>query len=254
MAQQMATAFAPQPMHQQVQGPTAASPAPVPQGPGADPNYIEQMTNQEAIRSGAYAQNRDVLMARIRQGHTGGVPQQLPMRPFPTAQAVATQAPTQQPGSQMPYAQMPNGVMQPQGLPTPPVMNPQLPQGGNMAMPSAGQVQHPTMSQPGYDPRATAPVYNQQPQQQYQQAPQPQHPVQLMQPPVAPTPQADASLRAMAAAAAASALSHPQHSASTAALTGPMPRVPGDYNFKATNPDAPSADILQRGHPMARNT
>ena len=211
--------------YQQVTGPTPTAPAPAPGSAGVDYNQIAQLTTQEAVRSGDYQKNRDVILARLRQGHpvgTGAV--QLPMRPMPgnpqfqpgvPAQPTATTAPA----PQMAYTQQPNGVMQPQGLPTPQVQNPAIAQHAGMGMPSAG--------------------YPQQQQPQYQQ----------------PVPQqqgADVAMRSQAAAAAANALSNP---ASAAASTGKQMHGPSGYGLPQTNPNAPTAQHLHTGvHPQIRGT
>lgn len=92
--------------------PTVANPAAI---PSADPGtagftaQVAELTTPEAVRSGAYAKQRQALLAGVRQGV-------VPPAGVPFANTPRAHIPVQQHGV----------VMQPQGLPTPPVANPHV--------------------------------------------------------------------------------------------------------------------------------
>ena len=152
---------------QQPQGggyPTApAAFQPVPMADGTI--GISEMTTEEAVRTGKYSGAvREQLMRQMKMG-SGAPPGPLGVQP-------------RQMGA-MTYQQMPNGVMQPQGLPTPQVVPPQY------------QQQYVQGPPPAY----------QQPQVPQYQGP-PQAP-QFFVPQVPPQQGGDAALRAQALAAVA---------------------------------------------------
>lgn len=211
-----------QPPQQQPQGATITNPAPQPHQNALDPQYVAHMTSLDQVRSGEYAKNREAILARVRQGVTPVPGAQLPMRPMVPQQNAA---PPPQPGyypqtqQQMPHVAQPGGVMQPTGLPTPPVQNPNMPQHGAMGMPSVGH---------------------------------PQHQV----PNAAPAPNNAAGMRVQAAQAAQNALQNPQGAIARAGATA-VPQGHPEYqpqNPAATGQSVPNVQQLQTGHPQIRNS
>ncbi len=200
-------------------GPSVTNPAPMSQT-AFDPQYVAQVTSLDSVRSGDYAKNREAILARLRQGVTPTPGSALPMRPMVPQAAPATQPQYQghpQMTQQMPHTVQPGGVMQPQGLPTPPVHNPNLPQGGALGMPTVGQPQHQQV------PNAMA---------------------------------ANVDMRAQAAQAAHAALQDPQGAISRAGATA-VPMSHPEYQPKnpaATGMPVPSTHTLQHGHPQIRNS
>lgn len=201
--------------------PVVTNPAPAPAPAGVTPLDIQAMTSPEAVRSGAFAAMRAQLHQSLRTGFTT-VPTQLPMRSFPQAAPPAppvqmpymttAPAPTQQ------YVAQPGGVMQPMGLPTPPV----VPQG--MALPAPGA---PFVPQPGAVPTPS--------------------PGAFMSPDVA-------TARQMAADAAARAMHHPASAAASAATTTPVQQH-AEYQLPRGATPPVSAAQLASGvqNPMIRN-
>lgn len=114
-------------------GVTPTNPAPAPTSMAVD---IAALTSPEAIRSGAYARNREAIQAALRMGQALPPGVTIPMRPM-TPQVIAglevPQATTQfappaaAPQPAMQHQTMPNGVQQPMGLASPQVTPAHMP-------------------------------------------------------------------------------------------------------------------------------
>lgn len=148
-------AYVHQPYAQQAYFPTAVNAEPV---ASADPGQVDlkDLTSEEAVRSGRYSgEQRAQLMNQMKR--MSGV-QNLGSSPRYYGQ---------QPSAPM-HVQMPNGVMQPQGTPMGPAMNPQM-----YAMPQAPSQPQQPMAMP--IPAVQGPMQQQQFNQAAQYAPV-QHP------------------------------------------------------------------------------
>lgn len=166
-------------------GPSAFPTVPNAQAvPSADPGssafvqQVSELTTPESVRSGAYAKHRQALLAGVRQGA-------VPPAGVPFANTPRVSVPTMQHGT----------VVQPQGLPTPPAVNPHV---------------------------AVVPP-------QPQPIPQPAQPTPQAPVTTVPSP---ADFRAAAVAAAQRGLANP--AAHRAVVVGPQPASHPEYQLSPT--------------------
>lgn len=206
--------------------PTVPNPASVPTvepGTSGFSTSVAALTTPDAVRSGAYAQQRDRLLATVRQG-----PVPPPGAPFANTPRVVAVQPTYIHGD----------VVQPQGHPTGPVAPTQMMQAPPVPIPIS--ITHPPGSNGLMPPAAMAHG------QQLLTQPPAQGPVTL---PAAPEGGFDpAAARATAVESARRALVNPAH-ASRAGVQGPRPASHPEYGG-VPNPNA----SFDAGHPMVRNS